>query len=74
MSPLVTKSKTGYFGVYLSTHVGPRPFQASVRRGGKTVHLGCFATAEEAALSVATTPEAEKMLTRPVAPVAAAPR
>ena len=30
---------------------------ASVTRDGKKAHLGCFATAEEAALHVARTPE-----------------
>ena len=72
MSPLVTKSKTGYSGVYLSTYVGPRPFQAAVRRGGKMVHLGCFATAEEAALCVARSPEGRKAAERVAS--AAAPR
>ena len=28
----------------------PKPYKAEVRRGSKRVHLGCFATAEEAAL------------------------
>ena len=37
----------------------PKPYQAAVRRGGKTVFLGCFATAEEAALCVARTPEGQ---------------
>ena len=50
-------NKTGYFGVYL-THPGkPKPYQARVTRGGKDVHLGYFATAEEAALCVACSPE-----------------
>ena len=31
----------------------PKPYQAQVWRGGKLVHLGCFATAEEAALCYA---------------------
>ena len=34
-----------------------RPYHAGVSRDGKHVHLGCFATAEEAALHVARTPE-----------------
>ena len=44
-------------------HVSVHPEQqgeavhASVRRDGKRVHLGYFATAEEAALHVARTPE-----------------
>ena len=32
---------------------------ASVKRDGKSVYLGYFATAEEAALRVARTPEAQ---------------
>ena len=48
----VGESKTGYYGV--AHRPGrPKPYQAEVKRGGKTVHLGCFATAEEAALCVA---------------------
>ena len=35
----------------------PKPYNAQVRRGGKQVHLGSFATAEEAALCVARSPE-----------------
>ena len=35
----------------------PKPYAAQVRRGGKVVSLGYFATAEEAALCVARTPE-----------------
>jgi len=46
---LVAKSKTGCFGV----PDRPKPFKAQVKRGGKDVSLGCFATAEEAALCVA---------------------
>eukprot|EP00964_Phaeocystis_antarctica_P076773 scaffold47510_cov42-Phaeocystis_antarctica.AAC.1 len=54
---LVTESKTGYFGVTLNKPGNPKPYQARVRRGGKDVYLGTFATAEEAALCVARTPE-----------------
>ena len=32
-----------------------KPYKAEVRRGGKQVHLGTFATAEEAALCYAKT-------------------
>ena len=35
----------------------PRPYQARVTGGGNHVHLGSFATAEEAALCIARTPE-----------------
>ena len=55
---LVADNKTGYFGVH--HHSGkPKPYQARVRRGGNMVHLGFFATAEEAALCVARTPEGQ---------------
>ena len=55
---LVADNSTSYFGV---THrTGRRiakPYHAQVTRGGKLVHLGNFATAEEAALCVARSPE-----------------
>ena len=54
---LVAKSKAGYFGVKLDKPGKPKPYQARVRRGGKQVCLGYFATAEEAALCVARSPE-----------------
>ena len=44
---------TGYFGVSLAKPGNPKPYKAQLRRGGKDVGLGCFATAEEAALCVA---------------------
>ena len=63
---LVAKNTTGYFGVNL-THPGrPRPYQAYVRRGGKQVSLGYFATAEEAALCVARSPEGQAAAERVV--------
>ena len=57
---LVTGSKTGYYGVYLSKSGQPKPYQARVRHGGKQVSLGYFATAKAAALAVARSPEAAK--------------
>ena len=61
----VADNKTGYFGVYFDKPGRPKPFKAEVkRRGGKTVSLGCFATAEEAALCVARTPEGQRMRDR----------
>jgi len=54
----VADIKTGYFGVYLQPDK-PKPYQAQVWRGGKMVSLGCFSTAEEAALCVARSPEAQ---------------
>jgi myo-inositol-hexaphosphate 3-phosphohydrolase len=56
---LVAENKAGYFGVTLSKPGQPKPYKAQVRRGGKDVSLGSFATAEEAALCVARTPEGQ---------------
>ena len=53
----VTDNSTGYFGVCLDRPGKPKPFAAQVRRVGKMVSLGTFATAEEAALHVARSPE-----------------
>ena len=53
---LVADNTTGYFGVIFGVP-GPKPFQAKVRCAGKMVHMGQFATAEEAALCVARSPE-----------------
>ena len=61
-------NKTGYFGVNLNSRPGqPKPYAAQVRRGGKKVSLGCFATAEEAALCVARTPEGQAAAERAAA-------
>ena len=49
---LVSENKAGYFGVKLDQRARTKPYEAQVRRGGKMVHLGIFATAEEAALVV----------------------
>eukprot|EP00964_Phaeocystis_antarctica_P004409 scaffold2386_cov74-Phaeocystis_antarctica.AAC.1 len=69
---VVAKNSTGYFGVYL-THPGrPKPYQAAVWRGGKQVSLGYFATAEEAALCVARSPEGQAAAGRAAAALAAA--
>ena len=51
-------NSSGYFGVNLRPGY-PKPYQARVSRGGKQVTLGYFATAEEAALCVARTPEGQ---------------
>jgi hypothetical protein len=56
---LVAENTTGYFGVNLDRRGLPKPYQARVKRGGKYVYLGVFATAEEAALCVARTPEGQ---------------
>ena len=56
---LVADNTTGYFGVSLNNPGQPKPYEARVTRGGKKVSLGCFATAEEAALCVARSPEGQ---------------
>jgi len=55
----VAENKAGYLGVHLDTACKTKPYHAQVRRGGKTVSLGYFATADEAALCVARSPEAQ---------------
>merc|ERR1740124_410493 len=64
---LVADNKAGYFGVRLDNPGGSKPYQARVWRGGKTVYLGNFATAEEAALCVARTPEGKAAADPPAA-------
>ena len=52
---------TGFRGVYsdaCSRHK-VKPFKASYKKAGKNVHIGSFATAEEAALAYARTPEVQ---------------
>ena len=56
---LVADNSTGYFGVHLSNPGRAKPYRAEVSRGGKTVTLGYFATAEQAALCVARSPEGQ---------------
>ena len=53
----VAVNKTGYFAVHLNRRTKTNPYGVQVSRGGKRVHLGNFATAEEAALCVARLPE-----------------
>ena len=52
----VADNKTGYSGVKHNPGRS-KPFEAQMRRGGKSVGLVSFATAEEAALCVARSPE-----------------
>ena len=59
---LKADNSTGYFGVCLTNPGKPKPYQAQVWRGGKDVHLGYFATAEEAALCIARSPEGKLSL------------
>ena len=56
---LVANNKAGYFGVHIKNPGRPKPYQAQVSRGGKKVSLGNFATAEEAALCIARSPEGQ---------------
>ena len=55
----VGRNRTGYLGVHLTNPGQSKPYEAQVKRGGKTVHLGRFATAEEAALCIARSPEGQ---------------
>ena len=65
---LKADNTAGYFSVYLSKPGQPKPYQAQVRRGGKTVSLGYFTTAEEAALCIARSPEGQAAANRAAAP------
>ena len=67
----VADNKTGYFGVCLVKPGQPKPFQTQLKCDGKRVSLGYFATAEEAALCVARSPEGQAAAERAAA--AAAP-
>ena len=58
---------TGYFGVYLDKSCKTKPYQAKLSRCGKNVHLGSFATAEEAALCIARSPEGQAAAQRAAA-------
>ena len=64
---LVADNKTGYYGVGLPNPGFAKPYLAQVRRGGKKVSLGCFATAEEAALCIARSPEGQAAAERAAA-------
>jgi hypothetical protein len=69
---LVAKNSSGYLGVQHLDKPGlSKPYKAQVKRGGKNVHLGCFATAEEAALCVVRSPEGRAVAAKRAA--AAAP-
>ena len=56
---LVADNSTGYFGVAHRPASKLKPYEAGLRRGGKVVSLGYFATAEEAASCVARSPEGQ---------------
>ena len=62
-------SSSGYKGVtFNSSRSKIKPYLAQVNRGGKKVHLGSFATAEEAALCYARSPEAQAAAAAPPEP------
>ena len=63
---LVANNRAGYFGVCCDPRKS-KPFEARVRRDGKEVSLGKFATAEAAALCVAGTPEGKEAAVRAAA-------
>ena len=58
-------SQSGFRNVTVHLENKARPYAASVQRDHKSVHLGCFATAEEAALHIARTPEAQAAVALP---------
>ena len=60
-------SSTGYKGVSFKSG-RPKPYEAQATRGGKGVHLGSFATAEEAALVLARSPEGQAAVAAAAAP------
>ena len=64
---LEADNKAGYYGVH---HQSGRhkPYLAHVKRGGRLVHLGSFATAEEAALCIARTPEGQEAAKKAAVP------
>ena len=65
-------NKAGYFGVQLNKPGQPKPYLAQLRSGGKSVCLGSFATAEEAALCVARSPEGREAAKKAAKKAAAA--
>ena len=71
---LKSESRTGYRGVTIRSDKGrSKPYNVHVYHGGKEVHLGRFATAEEAALCYARTPQAQAAAAAPPAPPAPPP-
>jgi len=61
-------NNTGYKGVSFDSRAKSKPYRVQMRRGGKMVRLGSFATVEEAALCYARTPEAQAAAAAPPAP------
>ena len=68
----VGDNTTGYFGVCLEASRS-LPFRAQFKRSGQKVTLGHFATAEEAALCVARSPEGQQSAVAAEVAAAAAP-
>ena len=64
---LVAKNKVGYYGVVLEPRSKSKPYRVQVWSGGKMVNLGSFATAEEAALCIARSPEGQAAAQRAAA-------
>ena len=58
-------NQSGFRHVAVRPENKARPYEASVTRDGKKAHLGLFATAEEAALHFARTPEAQAAVALP---------
>ena len=58
----------GYFGVNHKNPGQSKPYEARVNRDGKKVSLGSFATAEEAALCIARSPEGQAAAAKRAAP------
>ena len=56
---LKADNKAGYFGVHVNQASRVNPYVAKVRRGDRVLDIGRFATAEEAALCVARSPEGQ---------------
>ena len=63
----VANNGTGYVSVYLTSPGQPKPYKARAWRNSKQVYLGSFATAEEAALCVARSPEGQEAAERAAA-------
>ena len=70
---LTAENTVGYFGVCLDKPGQAKPYKEKVKRRGKMVHLGTFATAEEAALCVARSPAGRAAAKRAAAAADAAP-
>ena len=64
---LRSDNSTGYKGASFDSSSKSKPYKAKVRRGGEHVHLGRFATAEEAALIVARDSAARAAAPQPTA-------